>query len=63
MEMMLEIQIGAAMAGAMLLALPVMELALGEGSLPAIYEATALVAGALLIAAVVLLTRLDGERR
>jgi hypothetical protein len=46
-----------AIAGAMLLALPIMELLFGPGSLDALYEATGIVAVALLIAAAAVLVR------
>ena len=40
-----------AIAGAMLLALPIMELLLGPGTQDALHEVTGIVAGALLVAA------------
>ena len=51
MDIVLEIGTDAAIAGSMLLALPVMELVFGHEALDAVYEATAIAAAALLIAA------------
>lgn len=50
MEIILEICTGAAIAGSMLLALPVMELVFGDESRHAVYEATAIVTSTLLLA-------------
>jgi hypothetical protein len=52
----------AAIAGAMLLALPIMELLFGPGNLDALYEATGIVAAALLIAAAAVLVRSEFVR-
>jgi hypothetical protein len=60
MEIILEIRTGAAIAGSMLLALPVTELVFGHESLDLVYEAAATVtAASLLIAAAALFVRRD----
>ena len=62
MEIILEIRTGAAIAGSMLLALPVMELVFGHETLDAVYEATAIVAAALIIAAAAVFVRRESRR-